>query len=61
MVKAVASKKDSQDRVIASSFNIYEHLEPAIVTASTGFDEAEKPTLRLVVLDTAVGLTGWAT
>jgi len=60
VVKAVASKKDAQGRVIASSFNIYEHLEPAIVAASAGFSQADKPPLRLVVLDTAVGLTGWA-
>jgi hypothetical protein len=60
IVKAVASKKDAQGRVIASSFNIYEHLEPAIVAASAGFSKADKPPLRLVVLDTAVGLTGWA-
>ncbi|MES3043732.1 PriCT-2 domain-containing protein [Sphingomonas faeni] len=60
VVKAVASKKDAQERVIASSFNIYEHLEPAIAAASGGFTKANKPPLRLVVLDTAVGLTGWA-
>lgn len=59
VVKAVASRKDAQGRVIASSFNVYEHLEPAIVAASEGFSKAEKPPLRLVVLDTAVGLTGW--
>lgn len=59
VVKAVASKKDAQGRVIASSFNVYEHLEPAIANASAGFAEAGKPPLRLVVLDTAVGLTGW--
>lgn len=58
--KAIASKKDAQGRVIASSFNIYEHLEPAIVAAAAGFEKAGKPPLRLVVLDTAVGLTGWA-
>ena len=60
VVTAVASKKDAQGRVIASSFNVYEHLELAIIAASAGFVEAEKPPLRLVVLDTAVGLTGWA-
>jgi hypothetical protein len=59
VVKAVASKKDTQGRVIASSFNVYDHLEPAIASASAGFAEAGKPPLRLVVLDTAVGLTGW--
>lgn len=60
VVKAVASKKDAQGRVIASSFNVYEHLEPAITNASAGFAKAQRPPLRLVVLDTAVGLTGWA-
>lgn len=60
VVKAVASKKDAQGRVIASSFNIYEHLEPAIADACAGFSLAQKPPLRLVTLDTAVGLTGWA-
>ena len=59
VVKAVASKKDAQGRVIASSFNVYDHLEPAIVAAAEGFQEAQKPALRLVVLDMAVGLTGW--
>jgi hypothetical protein len=60
VVKAVASKKDAQGRVIASSFNVYEHLETAIADASAGFTQAQKPPLRLVVLDTAVGLTGWS-
>lgn len=60
VVKAVASKKDGQGRVIASSFNVYDHLDAAITTASAGFAQAQKPPLRLVVLDTAVGLTGWA-
>ncbi len=60
VVKAVASKKDAQERVIASSFNVYEHLETAISVAAAGFQQAQKPPLRLVVLDTAVGLTGWA-
>lgn len=60
IVKAVASKKDAQGRVIASSFNVYEHLEPAVVAAAAGFQQAQKPAPRLVVLDTAVGLTGWA-
>lgn len=59
VVKAVASKKDAQNRVIASSFNTYEHLEPAIIAAQAGFVRLGVPALRLVVLDTAVGLTGW--
>jgi hypothetical protein len=60
VVKAVPSKKDAQGRVIASSFNIYEHLEAAINEAHAGFAREGRPPLRLVVLDTAVGLTGWA-
>lgn len=61
VVKAVASKTDAQGRVIASSFNVYEHLEPAIVKAAATFDSVYNPPrpLRLVVLDTAVGLTTW--
>lgn len=59
VVKAVASKKDPQGRVIASNFNVYDHLEPAVAAAVDGFQQAGKPPLRLVVLDTAVGLTGW--
>lgn len=59
VVAAVASKTDAQGRVIGSDFNILEHLEPAIGKAKLGFAEAGKPPLRLVVLDTAVGLTTW--
>jgi hypothetical protein len=61
VVKAVASKTDAQGRVIASSFNVYEHLEPAILRAKADFDQIYMPPrpLRLVVLDTAVGLTTW--
>jgi hypothetical protein len=60
VVKAVEKKRDAQGRVIASSFNVYEHLESAISQAAAAFAQAQKPPLRLVVLDTAVGLTGWA-
>jgi hypothetical protein len=60
VVIAVESKRDLQGRVIGSSFNVYEHLEAAIGAASAGFKHEQKPPLRLVVLDTAVGLTGWA-
>lgn len=62
VVKAVASKTDAQGRVVGSSFNAYEHLEPAIIKAKASFDEVYNPPrpLRLVVLDTAVGLTTWA-
>lgn len=58
VVKAVASKTDQQGRTIASSFNIYEHLEGSIVKAKQAA-EVIRP-VRLIVLDTAVGLTGWA-
>ncbi|QHL91159.1 AAA family ATPase [Sphingomonas changnyeongensis] len=62
VVAAVASKKDTQGRVVASSFNVYEHLEPAIAGAKAQFEGIYDPPrpLRLVVLDTAVGLTTWA-
>lgn len=60
VVKAVEKKRDKQGRVIASSFNVYEHLEAAITQAAAAFAQEQKPPLRLVVLDTAVGLTGWA-
>lgn len=62
VVKAVASKTDAHGRVIASNFNVYEHLEPSIVSAKAAFDSTYIPPkpLRLVVLDTAVGLTTWA-
>ena len=61
IVKAVATKKDGQGRTVGSTFNIYEHLEPAIVAAKTKLLNVPggKP-LRLVVLDTVVGLTTWA-
>ncbi len=62
VVKAVASKTDVQGRVVASNFNVYEHLEPSIVRAKADFENMYNPPkrLRLVVLDTAVGLTTWA-
>ncbi len=60
IVVAVPRKKDSQGRTIASSFNIYEHLEPAILQAQTDLQRDGKPSLRLAVLDTAVGLTTWS-
>jgi len=61
VVTAVASKKDHQGRVVGSSFNIYEHLEPAIErarAATAGAHAPERP-IKLIVLDTAVGLTTW--
>jgi hypothetical protein len=63
--KALVTKTDPIGRAIASSFNVYEHLEAAIMKAKTGTLAAadalsirERP-LRLVVLDTAVALTTW--
>ena len=60
IVVAVPHKKDSQGRVIASSFNIFDHLGLAINKAQEEFAINNSPPLRLVVLDTAVGLTTWA-
>lgn len=60
VVTAVPNKKDAQGRVTASSFNVYEHLEAAIAAAKAGFEQEQKPPLGHVVLDTVVGLTGWA-
>lgn len=59
VVKAVATKKDGQGRTVGSTFNAYEHLETALVAARAGLEQESRPPLRLVVLDTAVGLTGW--
>lgn len=63
VVKAVAVKKDREGRTIGSNFNVYEHLAPAIAAASTRIQnlpiDQRVPPLRLVVLDTAVGLTTW--
>lgn len=61
VVAAVATKTDHQGRVVGSSFNVYEHLEPAIVKAKSDCEQIHNPPrpLRFVVLDTAVGLTTW--
>lgn len=61
IVTAVASKKDAQGRAVGSSFDVYEHLESAILKAKAGCEQMYHPPrpLKLVVLDTAVGLTGW--
>jgi len=60
VVKAVAVKQDGQGRTVGSNFNTYEMLEPAIIAAKTNLASVRsgKP-LRLVVLDTVVGLTTW--
>lgn len=62
VVAAVPSKVDVHGRVIGSSYNTYEHLEASILAAQARFDNTYNPPrpLRLVVLDTAVGLTTWA-
>ncbi len=64
VVKAVAVKQDHQGRTVGSTFNVYEHLEPAIIAAALRIQnlpaEYKVPPLRLVVLDTAIGLTTWA-
>lgn len=56
-----AVKHDSQGRVIGSAFDVYRDLESAIRKAQEGVAQIHHPPrpLRLVVLDTAVGLTGW--
>ncbi|MFT3964539.1 MAG: AAA family ATPase [Sphingobium sp.] len=61
VVTAAPQKADAQGRTIGSSIDVYEHLEPAIQKAKHGADTMYVPPrpLRLVVLDTAVGLTGW--
>jgi hypothetical protein len=60
VVKAVAVKQDGQGRTVGSTFNTYEMLEPAIIKAKANLLNLphSKP-LRLVVLDTVVGLTTW--
>lgn len=61
VVTAVANKSDTHGRVTGSNFDVYEHLETAIQKAKRGADTMYIPPrpLKLVVLDTAVGLTGW--
>jgi len=61
VVTAVANKSDAHGRVMGSNFDVYEHLEVSIQKAKRGADTMYIPPrpLKLVVLDTAVGLTGW--
>ena len=61
VVTAVAQKADAHGRVTRSSFDVYEHLETSIVKAKRSADTMYNPPrpLKLVSLDTAVGLTGW--
>lgn len=55
-------KRDAQGRVSGSTFDIYTDLNGAILTAAEGARNHYNPPrpLRLVVLDTALGLTTWA-
>lgn len=59
--KAVATKQDESGRATASTFDVYEHLDAAIVKAKRGAEAMLYPSrpLRFVVLDTAVALTTW--
>ncbi len=61
VVKAVVTQKDATGRAMASTFNVYDHLEAAIVQAQHHANSMHNPPrpLRLVVLDTAVALTTW--
>ena len=59
VLKAMESKRDREGRVVASNFNVLTDLEPAIEQAKAAFSAQQRPPLRLVVLDTAVGLTNW--
>jgi hypothetical protein len=54
-------KRDAQGRATGSSFDIYRDLHGAILAASDGARNHYDPPrpLRLVVLDTALGLTTW--
>lgn len=58
---ALASKSDTEGRIIGSAYDVYEHLEPSIRQAQHHAEQMHNPPrpLKLVVLDTAVGLTGW--
>lgn len=60
MFQAVVTKTDKDGRAIESMFNVYEHLEPAIIAANVNVMNLphEKP-VKLVVLDTIVALTTW--
>ena len=57
-----AVKKDAQGRVVGSTFDAYRDLEASIVQAKATCESNYSPPrpLRLVVLDTAVGLTTWS-
>lgn len=58
--QAVVTKTDKDGRATESMFNVYEHLEPAIIMANSNVMNLthQKP-VKLVVLDTIVALTTW--
>lgn len=58
--QTVVTKTDKDGRAVESMFNVYEHLEPAIIMANSNVQNLshQKP-VRLVVLDTIVALTTW--
>ena len=60
--KFEVTKRDAQGRVVGSTFNIYQDLESSILKAQIEMAKLHDPPrpLRLVVLDTAVGLTTWS-
>ncbi|WP_292923063.1 AAA family ATPase [Novosphingobium sp. SCN 63-17] len=62
VVTHTATKRDAQGRVIGSTFDVYRDLEASILAAKQAAESHYDPPrrLRLVVLDTAVGLTTWA-
>lgn len=53
-------KHDRQGNVIASSVNVFEHLDLAIAKMQATQKKNNLPPVKLVVLDTVVGLTAWA-
>ena len=58
--QTVVLKVDKDGRALESDFNVYEHLEPAIIMANSHVTNLGhgKP-VKLVVLDTIVALTTW--
>lgn len=58
--QAVVTKTDKDGRAVESMFNVYEHLEPAIIMANTNvMNLSHQKPVKLVVLDTIVALTTW--
>lgn len=58
--QTIVTRKDKDGHAIESMFNVYEHLEPAIIAAKDNVERSshDKP-VKLVVLDTIVALTTW--